>query len=80
MDEELILVLAFVFITGIGFILVIMGKAWKAPQYTFLAGMIFIFGSVTTYAELGIGWIILGIGFGAMLMIEGGMALDAPET
>lgn len=70
-SSDLVLILAFVLVTGLGLVMLLAGKVWKYPVYTFLGGCVFVFGAVAVYPELGVGWILFGLALGLILMYEG---------
>jgi hypothetical protein len=60
---------------ALGFGILAIGLLRKNPVMLFFSGMVWLFSALMVYADISIGWAILTLGLGLMLMIDGGLDL-----
>lgn len=54
---------------AIGFGLVALGMSNK--NFLYLAGLVWMFNALSVFPDYGAGWVIITLGFGMMLLVEG---------
>ncbi len=69
--------LALSLVLGLGCLVV--GLVFKMPYMVFFAGLVWVFSAVALYQSINIGWAVLGIGLGVILMYAGGFKVVASE-
>ena len=58
-----------------GFGCLVVGLIFKYPHFILFSGLIWLFSAVGVYAELNTAWAILSMGFGVLLLLDGGVKI-----
>ena len=80
-SELNITILGVVMSLALGFGLLLVGLIRSMPPLIIYSGFIWLFSAVTIYKEISVGWTIIGIGLGMMILASGGLQLvDESES